>query len=81
MSCCEPLGTQVSPPCCSSCTAALPEVLRMAVTPESHMVPGAAACKALPGYPQAAPGILKIDGTGKALFGQAQKMVTMLWFD
>lgn len=46
----------------SLCTVVLP-VLSAAMTPESHMVPGVAACKVLPGCPQAAitaPGTLKV---------------------
>lgn len=69
-----------SPPC-SSCTTAPPEVLSMAVTPESYMVPGTAACSpylAVPGSHHCS-WCSKGDEAGKALSGQAQKMVTLLW--
>lgn len=85
MTCCEPRGPQVGQSTVSlSMKAALPEVSSKAVTPESHTVSGVAACKTLPGCPQAAittPGLLKVDEVGEVLFRQAQKMVTMLWFD
>lgn len=71
MACREHLHSQTS---LSSCTVAFPEILSPAMTPESYTVPAAATWLS-PGSSHSS------QYPASGLFGPAQKMVTMLWFD